>query len=199
MYYPYSVFILIAVQLGFAQTSRMQVIHNAADKAAASVDVYLWNGDENELVVKLDDFAFRTATPFVDVPAGDSLAVIIAGPGSQNETDQVVAAIPVGALANGNTYVVVANGLVTPGDYAANPDGIATGFELLVKDMARESAAAGGVDFFALHGATDAPTVDVIARGVATLVDNAAYRDMTGYITVPAASEYSGYYTGIGQ
>ena len=84
--------------------------------------------------------------------------------------------------------MVVANGLVTPGDYAANPDGIATGFELLVKDMARESAAAGGVDFFALHGATDAPTVDVIARGVATLVDNAAYRDMTGYITVPAAS-----------
>ena len=59
--------------------ARLQVIHNAADKAAASVDVYLWNGDENELVVKLDDFAFRTATPFVDVPAGDSLAVIIAG------------------------------------------------------------------------------------------------------------------------
>ncbi len=44
------------------------------------------------------------------------------------------------------------------------------------------------VEFFALHGATDAPTVDVIARGVATLVDNAAYGDMTGYIPVPPAS-----------
>ncbi len=31
------------------------------------------------------------------------------------------------------------------------------------------------VEFFVLHGATDAPTVDVIARDVATLVDNAAY------------------------
>jgi len=39
-----------------------------------------------------------------------------------------------------------------------------------------------------LHGATDAPTVDVIARGVATLVDDAAYGDITGYISVPPAA-----------
>ena len=44
------------------------------------------------------------------------------------------------------------------------------------------------VDFFVLHGATDAPTVDVIARGVATLVNDAAYSDITNYITVPAAA-----------
>ncbi len=73
---------------------------------------------ENSLVIKLDDFAFRAATPFVDVPAGDSLAVIIAGPSSEDETDQVVTTIPVGALANGGSYVVIANGLVAPGDYA---------------------------------------------------------------------------------
>ena len=69
---------LAAVNISLAQepTARMQVIHNSADKAAETVDVYLWNGDKNSLVVKLDDFAFRTATPFVDVPAGDSLAVV---------------------------------------------------------------------------------------------------------------------------
>jgi hypothetical protein len=179
---------LFLVQLLSAQTARMQVIHNSADVAASSVDVYLWNGDADSLIIKLDDFAFRTATPFVDVPAGDSLAAIIAGPSSEDETDQVVATIPVGGLENGNAYVVIASGLVTPGSYASNPDEIATGFELLVKDMARESATNEGIDFFVNHGSTDAPTVDVIARGVATLVDDAAYRDITGYINVPAGS-----------
>jgi hypothetical protein len=54
--------------------------------------------------------------------------------------------------------------------------------------MARESGTGSDVDFFVLHGSTDAPTVDVIARGVATLVDNAAYGDITGYIPVPAGN-----------
>jgi hypothetical protein len=94
----------------------------------------------------------------------------------------------VGALANGGSYVVIANGLVTPGDYAANPDGISTAFELLVKDMARENGTGDNVDFFILHGSTDAPTVDIIARGVATLANDAAYTDMTDYLSVPAAA-----------
>jgi hypothetical protein len=54
--------------------------------------------------------------------------------------------------------------------------------------MAREVADSANVDFFVVHGASDAPTVDVIARDVATLVDDAAYGDMTGYLSVPPAS-----------
>ena len=57
----------------FAQSARLQVIHNSADVAAAEVDIYLWNTAIDQLVVKLDDFAFRAATPFVDVPAGEAL------------------------------------------------------------------------------------------------------------------------------
>ncbi len=74
------------------------------------------------LVVKLDDFAFRTATPFVDVPAGDDLSVIIAAPTSTSETDGVIATIPVGELADMEKYVVFANGVLDPSSYAANPD-----------------------------------------------------------------------------
>ncbi len=46
------------------QTARVQVIHNSADAAASVVDVWL----DNTLL--LDNFAFRTASPFVDAPAG---------------------------------------------------------------------------------------------------------------------------------
>ena len=169
-----------------AQSARVQVIHNAADPAAASVDIYLWNTTSDSLVIKLDDFAFRTATPFVDVPANDSLDAIIAAPSSTSETDGVIATIPVGRLMDNEKYVVFANGVLDPNSYAANPDGISTGFQLLVKPMAREMAMSNNVEFFVLHGATDAPTVDVIARDVATLVNDAAYTDITDYIGVPA-------------
>jgi hypothetical protein len=169
-----------------AQTARVQVIHNAADPAAASVDIYLMEGT-NELL-KLDDFAFRAATPFVDAPAGVDLSVIVALPSSSGPTDGVVTTIPIGQLADMGKYVVFANGVLDPTQFAANPEARGIGFELLVKDMAQEESTSDNVEFFVLHGATDAPAVDVIARDVATLVDNAAYTDMTGYIPVPAAS-----------
>ena len=44
--------------------ARVQVIHNSADAAAAVVDV--WLNDQ----LLLDNFAFRTASPFIDAPAG---------------------------------------------------------------------------------------------------------------------------------
>ena len=52
-----------------AQTARVQVIHNAADPLAAVVDVYI--NDE----LALDDFAFRSATPFIDLPANTGLTL----------------------------------------------------------------------------------------------------------------------------
>ncbi len=91
-------------------------------------------------------------------------------------------------LADGETYVAIANGVLNPANFESNPDGRATGFSLFIKAGAKEAGSGGNVEFFALHGATDAPTVDVVARGVATLVDNAAYGDITGYIPVPPAS-----------
>ena len=45
---------LVGVSVSFAQTARIQIIHNAADPAAQEVDVYV-NG-----TLARDNFAFRT-------------------------------------------------------------------------------------------------------------------------------------------
>ena len=186
----YTLVTVFAVQIGVlqAQSARLQVIHNAADNNASVVDIYLKNGSADSVVVKLENFAFRDATPFVSVPAGDSLAVIIAGPDSDNEGDQMVATIPLGALAENETYAAIANGVLNSENFASNPDGREIGFELLIRSGLRETGQSSNVDFVALHGATDAPTVDIVARNVTTLVNDAAYTDITEYVDVPPAS-----------
>ena len=45
--------------------ARVQVIHNAADPAAAVVDVYIEEVSTDEPAIA--DFAFRTATPYIDL------------------------------------------------------------------------------------------------------------------------------------
>ncbi len=174
------VFLLLFGSAVEAQVARVQIIHNAADPAAAEVDIYL--GDD----LALDDFAFRAATPFIDLPAGVEVVIGVA-PSSSSSSADAIATFPV-TLTEGETYTVIANGVLDPGSFAANPDGLATGFNLWIKAGSREAADdAGSVEFFAVHGATDAPTVDIWARGVAALVPGAAYGDITDYLAVPAA------------
>ncbi len=161
--------------------ARVQVIHNAADPGAATVDIWI----DNEKAI--DNFEFREATPYLDLPAGVEFVIGVA-PGNSDGADDALATFPV-TLDDGGTYVAIASGVLAPANFEANPNGESTAFTLLIKDLAREaSTTAGQVQFFALHGATDAPLVDVIARGVATLVPDARYKDTTGYVTVPPAS-----------
>ncbi|TVQ09655.1 MAG: T9SS C-terminal target domain-containing protein, partial [Balneolaceae bacterium] len=87
---------------------------------------------------------------------------------------------------DGETYVVFANGVLNPDNFAANPGELSIGFTLIPVASAREAAEnTENVEFFVFHGATDAPAVDVLA-GEAKLVDGAAYGDATGYLSVPA-------------
>lgn len=173
-------FLPMLVVSTFAQTARVQVIHNSADVLAGSVDVYI-NGS-----LAINNFGFRAATPFLDLPAGVTLNIGIA-PGNSTSVNDTLKNFPVVLAANGK-YVVFANGVLT-GGYSVNPDGRNTNFTLFVKSMARETGTTGSVDLFVLHGATDAPAVDVKAReaGNLVLVNDAAYGDITPYFTVPAA------------
>lgn len=159
-------------------TARVQLIHNSASPAANTVDIWV-NGSE-----AIDDFQFRTATPFGDFKGGVGYDIEVRTPNGQT----VVATFNDVTFNANEKYVVVASGNVGTG-FEANPNGVSTAFTLLVEEGVRErSTNANQLQFIALHGATDAPAVDIIARGVSTLVDNAEYTNFTDYIGVPASN-----------
>jgi plastocyanin len=149
-------------------TARAQIIHNSP---SPTVDIWV-NGEPF-----LTNFEFRTATPFVDVPAGVELTIVVA-PSPSTSPDDGVATFTV-TFEEDETYVIIANGIV--GDMDAP-------FTLDIKTMAIEESTTSNFEFFAVHGSPDAPAVDVAAQGVGILVPNAAYGDITDYISVAPAA-----------
>ncbi|MBU2558086.1 MAG: DUF4397 domain-containing protein, partial [Bacteroidetes bacterium] len=172
-------FLLLTILLGtssllFSQ-ARVQVIHNSADAAAEVVDV--WLNDE----LLLDNFAFRTASPFIDAPAGEEFTISIQGPESTSAEDPIWSQNY--TLAANETYVLVANGIVSPSGY--DP---ATPFDIYVFDMGREVADNPATsDVLVFHGATDAPAVNIVetATGAGTIFYGVEYGDFAGYISLP--------------
>ena len=158
-------------------TARVQVIHNSADAAASTVDVWL---NDSPLI---DDFGFRTASPFVDVQAGVDLNVGVA-PANSTDPADAIATFSYN-LEEGGTYILVANGIVSGTGY--DP---ATPFNIYVYTPARETATsgAGNTDILVFHGSTDAPTVNVnetAVLGGATLINGLSYGEFSNYLEPP--------------
>lgn len=153
-----------------AQTARVQIIHNAADLAADTVDVWV-NGTR-----ALPNFAFRTATPFINLPAGPLLNIHITAPGAADTNGAVF--VKRVTLAADSTYVVVANGIVSPTGYSP-----ASAFDLFIASGRETAAVAGQTSVLVFHGSTDAPAVDVNERSVPVpqLIPNLSYGNFAGY------------------
>jgi Domain of unknown function (DUF4397)/Secretion system C-terminal sorting domain len=155
----------------FAQgTARVQIIHNSP---TPTVDIYA-NGAK-----LLDNFAFRTATPYIDVPAGVTINIGV-GLGTSQSVADILVNFPV-VLTAGKRYVVVANGIV---GNAAKP------FNLAINDMGMETATTAsnvGIAFF--HGSPDAPAVDILT-GTTKLFSNISYGNFGSYLNVPANATY---------
>ena len=165
--------------ISYSQTARVQVIHNSPDDIADSVDVYL-NGN-----LLLDNFAFRTATPFIDAPAGVPIQIDVA-PKTSTSVANSIANFPL-TLTSGETYVVVASGItgLSSTTYSNSP-----AFNLEIFAGAREEATMmTNTDVLVYHGSTDAPTVDVFESSVpaGTIVDDASYSDFAGYLELGTA------------
>lgn len=163
-----------------SKTAQIQVVHNSADPAAATVDVFL-NGE-----LGLDNFNFRTATAFIEIPAYLPLVIDVAGPDADDVTESI-ATFNVSFEEN-TRFTIFANGVLGDG-FSANPNDKDISFNLFAVENPAESASdANMVSFKVFHGATDAPGVDVYARGLETaLVSGAVYGDASDYIDVPAA------------
>lgn len=82
----------------------VQVVHNAADPQLSSVDVYL----DNNLI--LDNFAFRTSTPFVELPGGAEFQLDIKTANSSPSDPALWSGNY--TLEQGATYQLIAEGLL---------------------------------------------------------------------------------------
>jgi hypothetical protein len=160
----------------FIPSAMVQVIHNSADLNAAVVDVWM-----NETLL-IDDFAFRTATPFEFLPANTQITIAIKGPDSQDPSDPLWTGNF--TLTEDEKYILVASGIISPEGYdPAEP------FTLVAYAGAlQEATSPSNTDILVFHGATDAPTVDINEASAGLLVDNLSYGQFDGYLELLTAN-----------
>ena len=167
------------VELSTESYAQVQVIHNCADMAAENVDVRI-NG---ELLPIFDDFAFRTATPFIALSIEDPTVITVNDSESIDDSDPLYTLDLTGGLEPNQKYILVAEGIISEVGY--NPDPLIAPFQLRVIESAREGAAENGnTDVLVLHSSTDAPTVTVneVTVPVDGLVENISYGEAQGYL-----------------
>jgi hypothetical protein len=117
------------------------------------------------------------------VPTGVDINIGVA-PGNSGSVNDTIKNFVVN-FASGGTYIAIANGVVDPSAFAPNPNGRDISFTLFAKTDARETGTKNNkVDLFAVHGSTDAPTVNIYGLGI--YLTNVSYGDLSNYISVPA-------------
>lgn len=162
----------------YAPSARVQVIHNSADTAAALVDIWM------DQALLLDDFEFRTATPFAYLPANQEITIAVKKADSQDPGDPLYSATF--NFTEDATYILIASGILSLSGF--NP---AEPFTITLYEGAHEYAANGSnTEVLVFHGSTDAPVVDIVetGAGAGTLVDNIAYGEFEGYLDLPTAN-----------
>ena len=143
-----------------AQTAQVQIIHNSPYPV---VDIYV------DGTIAIEQVAYRACTGLVDLPTNTTVGIAPTG-------GDVIAEFPF-TLASNETYVVTASGII------GNTD---TPFDLIASGLDTVAENDQSFALKVLHGATDAPAVDIYANG-SLLVENLSYGDYAGYLQVPAA------------
>jgi hypothetical protein len=178
------------IQVPVQTTFRLQVFHNCADSNARNVDVWLVNNTKNTATKLLSNFAFRTATPYIDAPAIDDIKIGVAPAGS-TDTSDVIYYEEVGQIPGGITVFAAAIGVLNTTGYASNPDGKSIAFQISGINSLESSTEAGKVAINVFHGSTDAPRVDVKVASGPTLFTNLAYSEASESAVEVAPGSYT--------
>lgn len=166
-------------------TFKLQAFHNCADPIADTVDVWLINRTTNVNLRAIPNFAFRTATPFLTLPANQELALGITLPGAP--LADTVYVEDIGSIGGGFVALGVATGVLDESKFESNPNGNSIGFEITGIGALTQAISAGLVSLQVYHGSTDAPAVDVRGRIGGPLFEALEYGDFgPDYLSVPA-------------
>ncbi len=133
--------------------ARAQFVHASPDPSLSVVDVYFNN------VLMFDDFSFASASPFIDVTAGQEIQIAVADSSSASAANPI--ATKAVSFQDGSTNHVIVAGFTDPSLFPSNPDGLDTGFRWYITDDARETSGVPG-EFRTrmFHAMPDVPTID---------------------------------------
>ena len=129
-----------------------------------------------------DDFAFRTATSFLEVPAETPITIDIAPSGSNDFSESIFTFNP--TLTADETYIAIANGVLDPTQFDDSVNTIGFGIDVFAAAQLN-STNAGEVSLLIHHGATDVPPVNLVNTDQAILVDDISYTEFDGYLDLP--------------
>jgi len=140
---------VLLTQLAVAQTARVQLVNASVDPMMETVDVYM------DDVLWYDDFEYATAQAFADVLAGTRQVAL--APASSVSSSEAFKTLEM-YLLSGQKYYAVLSGVLDPGQYDVNPDGLDTSLKLFLKIGALEtSSEMGKFEFRGFHGLITGP------------------------------------------
>lgn len=168
----------LAMGLSAQNTASLQVIHNSATPAAATVDIYYFDGS-SWVGPAINDLGYREATAYFPVLADVANTRAAVAPGNSTGIQDTLVSFAIPTLANGGEYIAIAAGLV--GD-ATTP------FNLFLSG-GQSATTAGEVAVKVFHGSTNAPAVAVFgeADAIDPLIPSISYGEFVGYTGLPAA------------
>ncbi|QDG51620.1 DUF4397 domain-containing protein [Persicimonas caeni] len=157
----------------------LQVIHESPDPAAQVVDVYV-NGN-----LFIDDFRYRTATAFEQVPADTDLTIALAPGTSDSFDDRIVELGPI-SLDDGGQFVAAVNGVLDPQNTPTTPANGDISLGLTLLEEARVESSDDGVDQATIfHSSPDTPPVDIVVDRTTTLLSGLNYAEFSNYVDIP--------------